>query len=1197
MAEQFQRKPFLFGAGGINLNSPPDLCPDEQYPYALNVYSAQQGSIQPRPGLSRVSGPTIAPVVQIKRVNNSLPGAPFPFQRYIADGLGRILGGEDGSLVLDSNYSGSAPSMVTATPPQAPDTWMYVADKAQMRKLRTDQHTAQNMGIFPPTQEPQAAQFAPDDFWINLWNVPGVVAAAGIAGTPAGASRAPASTTILAILYDNVVPGWASVAFTNPTSDYSFLGRKSHLTFGSETAIVDQVFQVISSTTVAGIAYDSGSTGLATIQMSTPFSSLVRDQFLHLGGTEWVRVLSVTQGADGLSSFRCVTVGTIAVGAAIVSAPAARVYFNETHTAGEAVDITVTTSAFTIPITPERTGALTITQTSDLSQIGNRPITQDDYVHISIRVDLPVNVLYGRIMLDVDATTNDFTRNFYYKPFEQNDFTTASQGLASQTTAQQQAIALQQTRSYDATVYYESGALGDSTATAGEETLNPYANYPITSSMQSSTGSLAWTEFIFKVQELQRVGSDTAQTLANVKAMRVELTVSGPVNLSVSSFWTGGTFGPDVLDSTYGIQGFPILARYRYRSSMTGAISVQSPPLRSGIIPRRQAFFFVAQASPDPQVDFIDWEVFGGTQESWHYIGSCPNTAGGRSLFYDLNDTAILANDPLSSVCFPPVPVSDSPKHSVVNVVGTSVIWVSGDTFNPKWAAGATLLINGKGYTLYAPPASSTRLQTVENIGVLNNVVLFIGEPTIMGQPVPQLWGPDQQGRYFFSGDPYNPGRVYVSNADADGGLDGVSDQTFIEVSSASDPVLNGAIIEDASIVLTANTLQRLQPSYGEQNINYTPTVLETGRGLYARNAMVVYGGKLYYLGNDGIYRWSPGTGSENITDKAFGPLFPHASLPGYPISRGTLTVFPPDFTRPEDLRLGSANGYIVFDYPDTQGTFMSMAYCVQNGAWWLWQYANAGAVVHYQEEGQNINTTLVGLRDGNLALMASGAGDMGTPMPCSVFTKAWDAGDARSLKIFGDAWVKANPQGPPITVLAATDDYSTIVALPTPILGGSRIAPFFIDLSQGQGNLKRNLALGFEWFTSSSDAATQTLYYWEVGPWQVAPQQLQNWISQPTTHGMTGFQHLREVWLSYVSTAPLTLVITADGNSFSYVFPQSNGMPTKQRVDTSPIKGKLFKYATVSNSPFSLFFEDIEVKVKEWGTEAAYSSVRPFSG
>jgi hypothetical protein len=39
-----------------------------------------------------------------------------------------------------------------------------------------------------------------------------------------------------------------------------------------------------------------------------------------------------------------------------------------------------------------------------------------------------------------------------------------------------------------------------------------------------------------------------------------------------------------------------------------------------------------------------------------------------------------------------------------------------------------------------------------------------------------------------------------------------------------------------------------------------------------------------------------------------------------------------------------------------------------------------------------------------------------------------------------------------------------------------------------------------------------------------------------------------------------------------------------------------LFTYGTASTAPLALFFEDIEVRVKEWGSTGPFQPVTPFS-
>ncbi len=133
------------------------------------------------------------------------------------------------------------------------------------------------------------------------------------------------------------------------------------------------------------------------------------------------------------------------------------------------------------------------------------------------------------------------------------------------------------------------------------------------------------------------------------------------------------------------------------------------------------------------------------------------------------------------------------------------------------------------------------------------------------------------------------------------------------------------------------------------------------------------------------------------------------------------------------------------------------------------------------------------------------------------------------------------------------------------------------------------------EWETTSPDSDTQEFYYWELTAWEVHPQTVANWTSQPTTHGLNGFQHIREVWLPYNSQGGFTFTIVADNKPYSYPVASSNGKTVKVRFDTDPIKGKLFSYGT-SGVPTTIFLEDMEVRIKEWSSTGPFLPIKPFA-
>ena len=126
--------------------------------------------------------------------------------------------------------------------------------------------------------------------------------------------------------------------------------------------------------------------------------------------------------------------------------------------------------------------------------------------------------------------------------------------------------------------------------------------------LQLYGGNNAWTEIMVPLSELTRVGADSTRSLANVAAIQIVIQCTANVTIEASSWWVGGGYGPDsTLPEAQYLQW-----RYRYRSSLTGAKSQQSPAIRTGLQAHRQQALITPTVSTDPQVDYIDIERFGG---------------------------------------------------------------------------------------------------------------------------------------------------------------------------------------------------------------------------------------------------------------------------------------------------------------------------------------------------------------------------------------------------------------------------------------------------------------------------------------------------------------------------------------------------------------------------------------------------------
>jgi hypothetical protein len=103
-------------------------------------------------------------------------------------------------------------------------------------------------------------------------------------------------------------------------------------------------------------------------------------------------------------------------------------------------------------------------------------------------------------------------------------------------------------------------------------------------------------------------------------------------------------------------------------------------------------------------------------------------------------------------------------------------------------------------------------------------------------------------------------------------------------------------------------------------------------------------------------------------------------------------------------------------------------------------------------------------------------------------------------------------------------------------------------------------------------------------------------WKTEPTTHGLTGFQHLRDAHIAVMgATQPATLTITVDGVNYNYTIAANGGAYQKPEIDLTAIKGKWFQYMVSCAVPVRVFKTHCELRVKSWGSEGAYQVVNPF--
>lgn len=115
-------------------------------------------------------------------------------------------------------------------------------------------------------------------------------------------------------------------------------------------------------------------------------------------------------------------------------------------------------------------------------------------------------------------------------------------------------------------------------------------------------------------------------------------------------------------------------------------------------------------------------------------------------------------------------------------------------------------------------------------------------------------------------------------------------------------------------------------------------------------------------------------------------------------------------------------------------------------------------------------------------------------------------------------------------------------------------------------------------------------------------PENAETWATQPSTHGLQGFLHVRQISLTYAATGvgAMTLTVTSyDGQSPQPIsLPPTAGAVVKVVLPLTANKGQLFSYALTSNAGASarVFVDKSEVLVGQWGREDSYVN-RPLVG
>lgn len=210
-------------------------------------------------------------------------------------------------------------------------------------------------------------------------------------------------------------------------------------------------------------------------------------------------------------------------------------------------------------------------------------------------------------------------------------------------------------------------------------------------------------------------------------------------------------------------------------------------------------------------------------------------------------------------------------------------------------------------------------------------------------------------------------------------------------------------------------------------------------------------------------------------------------------------------------------------------------------------------------------------------------------PMPEGIYGRATDWLDSGGAKFIQGVIIEADSFNAAKTFFLQDSDTLTMHPLnETPATFNQQSVKAFSCVPFVAHSARVISTDGVEWRVWSTNLVFQ--------PW---PELCFNWQTEMTSLGMIGWGHVREMNVSYVSTSPVTLVLTFDAwPTITISLPSTGGLQAKTKVTLPANKFKLIGLQTFStDAAHRVFADDLQLKIKSWGSTEAYQVLRPFGG
>lgn len=1068
----------LIKTGNAFVNSGSDF----KHKFLQNIRVTSDGIIESRPRLTNVfdiTGST-SDVHSIKKLTDKASGN---INYIVGSGTNINTGNASPLAIKSTGYSGLPLSIVDFRPDASIEAYAYIADKNKICKISAS-NIISEIGITAPTQaltwqvaEPAKKILAN----ITAANYTDWTVTNGVT-----ASESRINTTVDVYLADAVLPNFVSIIPTAFTSD---IQAGAILTINGTDKIVEDVIASglgVGVATIAAISYESGTTGNCSITLSSPVTEIFRNSLLLLNGTEWVRCIDIVRGANDIPVVKTSTIGTFAAGNTISGSPSFRVYATASFAHGN----TIVAEDLKNSVTAAGISNLTLNGTFDLSTANGLPLDDSALFHCSLKVSNPADITEIQVQFAFDTGYVDY----YYYSINPNFLTSSANQSISSVAAIQQALQRQQIlqeqarQSAQLHLYGRHPELDNSGLDifSGDSLGGGIGGSAVT---QTNLGSNVWTEVIVPFNKFTRVGADDSKSRNNVASLRVSISALNPVVVSIDSIWVGGASGIDSSSATAtSLLDYNYV--WRYRDPTTRAISNWSPPLRNGLQVKKDRIKLTIPTNANPVTWKIDIARIGGTINDFRILASILNDS---STFTDnIADNIIAPNDTAARNSsefsigdfdfFKPFAVLDTPKLGTCNIIGTELSITAGDTLDVSYPRGTEISVDGRLTSFYSNPSSTTKVSLEDNLGTLTGVKFEIKEPLLTGKPLPIIAGPFGEGFeglvIFGAGYTNAPGTLYWLDPESP---DTMSDLNSREITSPTEPIMNIVIYDSYAFAYTTKRSFTISPSQDSNGLlTFIARENANSKGLFARKGICVSRQYIYQIFDDGIYR-SEGVGNPvSITDADMHGLFPHNGLLPKVITFVDKTIYPPDFTKPDEMFLTSTEDHIFWRFVDTNNNQACLVFDTRLEGWISYDtFINNKVGVVYKVEGEGETDILVG-QIGKVAKFSSAASTEDT-LQSIVTTFADDLGDFRFLKQWSELIVNAK-NGTGLTVLTSIDNGTNIVA--TTNLAANALRDLnIINLNSGVGFKSKNLCNEYVWSLSAGvELYKEALYFLPLG-------------------------------------------------------------------------------------------------------------------